>query len=462
MWFAFFVVCWFTFVRGYESDTCDGSWEEACKWCLLVLLLLVQKYDVSSKFRGHDSFTGIMGIPALSSSHRGTELEQEHRTTRRRKTGSVLWTCPIPPPSPPPPTRERNILLFSRGSCGDREGFICKSNEMPKGNDWLLGLALFSYPLIAKHLYKIANYIQQIYLWKAAKEGNLETCRKALEWGADIDGSTSGFGALHIAAYEGHVPMVNFLLEHGADMDQADSDNNNLSPLHMAAHKGHLRVIQCLVEHGADKDKAMKNGNTPVFIAAYDGYLPIVQYLVEQGADKDKVADSGASPLFIAADMGHLHVVRYLVEQGVDKDKVTINGTTPLYVAALRGHLPVVQYLVDQRVDVDKPTIDDWGMMTPLHIAAREGHLDIAVCLMQHGLANLNARTSNGELPIDVARTEEMRQAILDEEIRRRDTHGFKRTPEQNSHIPATTVSVEEEDDDDDDDSSEASEDENN
>ena len=49
--------------------------------------------------------------------------------------------------------------------------------------------------------------------------------------------------------------------------------------------------------------------------------------------------------------------------------------------------------------------------------------------IMRYG-ANLDARNKRGQLPIDVARSEDMRQAILDEP-RRRNDHTYKRIREE-------------------------------
>ena len=69
---------------------------------------------------------------------------------------------------------------------------------------------------------------------------------------------------------------------------------------------------------------------------------------------------------------------------------------------------------------------------TPLFCAARFDQLEIAKLLMVYG-ADLNARNNNGQLPIDIARTEEIKQAIRDEPRRRMD-HGHKRATEQDRH----------------------------
>ena len=231
--------------------------------------------------------------------------------------------------------------------------------------------------------------------------------------------------ALRVAALRGALDAVRFLVEEGVIKD--DGDTNGLTPLIYASLNGHLSVIQYLLDQGADKDKATNNGATPLYAAAQEGHLPIVQYLLEQGSDKDKANNEGASPFLIAAANGHFPIVQYLLVQGADKDKAANNGASPLYIAAQNGHLAVVQCLVEELgVDVDKATTDANRRQTPLHIAVANGHIDVAVCLMERGMADLNARTIYGRRPMDLARDEAMRQAIVNEEIRRRD-HGFRR-----------------------------------
>ena len=231
--------------------------------------------------------------------------------------------------------------------------------------------------------------------------------------------------ALGVAALRGALEAVRFLVEEGVSKD--DGDTRGVTPLIYTSLNGHFSVVQYLLEQGADKDKATNDDATPLFAAAQEGHLPVVQYLLEQGADKDKAMNDGATPLYIAAQNGHSAVVQCLLEQGADKDKAANDGATPLCIAAQEGHLAVVQCLVEELgVDVNKATTDDYGRLTPLHAAVANGHIDVAVCLMERGMADLNARTRAGERPMDLALNEAMRQAIVNEEIRRRD-HGFRR-----------------------------------
>ena len=170
--------------------------------------------------------------------------------------------------------------------------------------------------------------------------------------------------------------------------------------------------------------------------SAYYGKLEHVRLLLDQGADIDKGNSFGATPLYLAAWKGHLDVMQYLVEQGASLDEATTKGNwTPLICAARNDLLEVARYLLEQGADREKADEDG---RTPLHYAAFQGHLEISMLLMSYG-ADLNARDKYGRLPNDVARTEEIKQAIRDEPRRRMDEAPGKRATEQDRHPNAAT-----------------------
>jgi Ankyrin repeats (3 copies)/Ankyrin repeat len=186
---------------------------------------------------------------------------------------------------------------------------------------------------------------------------------------------------------------------------------------------------------------------TNLFDVAKEGNLERVMLLVEQGAEKDKIfGNLKQTALITAAEHGREDVVRYLVQQGADMEKACDSGATPLIYASWKGHLDVARYFLEQGANRDKATAS--CRYTSLHLAALEGHLDIVKLLMVYG-ADLNARTNNGQLPIDMGNhnTEEIRQAIRDEPRRRIDEAPGKRATDEDRHPnAATSASTQQED----------------
>ncbi|UYV79819.1 PPP1R16B [Cordylochernes scorpioides] len=78
---------------------------------------------------------------------------------------------------------------------------------------------------------------------------------------------TQGATPLHVAAANGYVSVVEFLLQQGVAVDAADRDN--WQPIHAAACWSHSlacvqpEVVEMLVQAGAKLDPRTKNGETP-------------------------------------------------------------------------------------------------------------------------------------------------------------------------------------------------------
>ena len=60
---------------------------------------------------------------------------------------------------------------------------------------------------------------------------------------------------LHLAAKEGHIHIVGFLINHGADINAQKKGFFSVTPLHVSSQEGHVLVVKTLIEHGADVNK---------------------------------------------------------------------------------------------------------------------------------------------------------------------------------------------------------------
>ncbi|ROT43472.1 glycerophosphodiester phosphodiesterase GDE1 [Sodiomyces alkalinus F11] len=113
--------------------------------------------------------------------------------------------------------------------------------------------------------------------------------------GVDVNWrDTAGETALHVAARYGHAGCAEVLLrgtdEMKADVDIAESVYS-WTPLHVAAVDGHLPVVQLLVNAGADVSRPDSSGWTAREHAALRGHLLIARLL----ATLDNVSSSASS-----------------------------------------------------------------------------------------------------------------------------------------------------------------------
>ena len=131
------------------------------------------------------------------------------------------------------------------------------------------------------------------------------------------------------AARENDIVVLERLLQKPRNPNDTNSDGE--TPLFHAAEQGHVRLMEILLEAGAKTDQPeFARGWTPLMSAAAQGHLDTVCCLVEAGAAQDKTNAHGGTPLLVAAGNGHLDIVRFLVESGAAKDQAENNGATLL------------------------------------------------------------------------------------------------------------------------------------
>jgi ankyrin repeat protein len=108
-----------------------------------------------------------------------------------------------------------------------------------------------------------------------------DIARAVADRGADVNCTTGGgnyWTPLHLASFKAHaVPIVTWLLAHGADVAATDSFGS--TPLHTACYGGCVATAKALLQHGADPRAQNHNGRTPLDFALG---TEIRQYLISQ------------------------------------------------------------------------------------------------------------------------------------------------------------------------------------
>ncbi|KAK1587544.1 hypothetical protein Q3G72_014045 [Acer saccharum] len=130
---------------------------------------------------------------------------------------------------------------------------------------------------------KDTNYIQNLKLYKAVDNGNLEATKEFLERNPSAltaSLSTDEDTALHIAVLAGHVMIVEELVKRIQREDLDKKNKNNATALNFAATGGVVKIAEYLVKKNSDLVKIRnKHDYIPVVVASLYGHRDMVRYL---------------------------------------------------------------------------------------------------------------------------------------------------------------------------------------
>jgi ankyrin repeat protein len=272
----------------------------------------------------------------------------------------------------------------------------------------------------------------------AVREGKLNATRALLELGADVNdelrpaapparsgqiatsgnnagnplrpsGNGEGTSALILAITNKQYEVAKFLVEHGADTNgksvgwtalhelayiRKPNVGKGLPPQEDVDHMDTLELARILLDHGANvnarqtkerRDGARNDmnrvGATPLLLAAKHADVPFMRFLAAHGADPRIATTDNDSVLMAAAGVGIFNTGESAGtnEEAFEATKVAhelgstnvndanYKGWTALHGAAKRGSPQIAQFLSDHGADFDVYTYEEgW---TPLRIA---------------------------------------------------------------------------------------------
>lgn len=130
------------------------------------------------------------------------------------------------------------------------------------------------------------------------------------------------------------------------------TDDSGCTPLMIAAMNGKLECIQFLVSKGASIHTADSLGDNALMFACMTGYADCVHLLLINGGVVDSRANSGRTPLMKAVSNGHLQCAHILIAYGANVNNKDIDGLTSLMYASMYGNLDCIKLLVSNGADV--------------------------------------------------------------------------------------------------------------
>lgn len=128
-----------------------------------------------------------------------------------------------------------------------------------------------------------------------------------------------GFQPIGLAAFFGHLPVVELLLRVGAEVDAPSQNPMRVRPLHSAIANRRTAIAKLLIEYGADVNSTQADDFTPLHEAAQNGLLELTQLLLERGAHVNARLANGQTPLALAIEQHHLEVEELLRRYGAEE-----------------------------------------------------------------------------------------------------------------------------------------------
>jgi len=167
------------------------------------------------------------------------------------------------------------------------------------------------------------------------------------------------------------------------------ADYDRRTALHIAASEGYLDLVKFLLDAGANANRSDRWGGSALDDALRHNHQPVAEELRQRGG-RLGARDFGAA-LIEAAFADDLELVGLLLSDGAPVDAADYDKRTALHLASSEGHSKIIAALIAAHADVNLQ--DRWGG-TPLGDALRHGHDECAAQLKEAGAATIDSAGS--------------------------------------------------------------------
>jgi ankyrin repeat protein len=198
----------------------------------------------------------------------------------------------------------------------------------------------------------------------------------------------SGAASVQLPGYEMGVLMCTFgfegdkvqlerMLANGVNVNIADYDKR--TALHLASSQGHLQVVEYLLERQADVNCTDRLGFSPLVDALRHDRSEVQKLLRSKGGQL--LGMEVSVELCNAAAVGDVPRMRALIENGANPNAGDYDSRTALHLAASNGETSALDYILRCIENINVNPLDRLGG-TPLDDANRHGHA-VAVAMLE-------------------------------------------------------------------------------
>jgi ankyrin repeat protein len=293
--------------------------------------------------------------------------------------------------------------LLARGANPNAEYQWNWHRELPRTALWGALCAVNHLPLAEVLLEGGANPTDGVSMHITAGSGNLRALELLHRFGVNVNGIRGGVPPLrYILDWAANTSErsvgVRWLLEHGADPNLGWDEFGD-APLHIAAKRWDVPMVELLVNHGADIHWRRADGRTPHTVAALHGNEDIAAWLLAHGAKDElsllehfvsacargdraragemlrehpnlrgKLRSEHHLLMHVPAERGDVAILDTMLACGFDPNAKDSDGVTALHRATMAGRAEAVRVLLSYGASVH--TLDGMFSATPLVWAA--------------------------------------------------------------------------------------------
>jgi len=174
-----------------------------------------------------------------------------------------------------------------------------------------------------------------------------------IDAGAEVNvRDRGGESPLDLAAWRGFAELVDLLLDNGAELPTAGSNNAQLVAM-FAADKGLDRLFNLCVDAGVDLGLRNEGDGSLLHSASQGGSAAIVARLLDADFDPNERDRYGRTALHYTAEMGREEAAQMLLDRGADIDARSLSGETALNTAEWVERAGMTQLLTEAGGDTE-------------------------------------------------------------------------------------------------------------
>lgn len=225
--------------------------------------------------------------------------------------------------------------------------------------------------------------------------------------------------ALHQASTKDNITMASLLLHYGSDINLRTGNHIGNTPLMCAAYKGHIAMVKFLLDRGAEIHKGDNCGCTAVMHAASVCQVETVQLLLERGALIEN-SDGMSALMFAIITKLSSSNININMKETDEEERVRNRGLGKKSPKSSSGDVNedqiseyskarTIQLLIEKGANLNLPCM--YGGEPPLIYAASKGLTEIATLLLEGG-ADPRLKNKNGASCADICPDKSLKQYL--------------------------------------------------